>query len=201
MLRNFAILALLGIVASAADSERKPRPRFKPQRLIEEEEAEEQEEEDYLTDIELPEEQDDRNDTWARIRKKREEEQRALEEEASKIPEGWYSAELEFSPPAIEYEAEKFKTSIYTICSMKSDKFNGTVKFSQPSSKPIISKVEGKGSKDATYDFVIHENGSYQQVCESAGIEFNPLREEDIYGNYNLYQDPMRGRLESIKAD
>ena len=133
MRSSFAVLALMAVLTTATDAERL-RPRFKPKRFDEEEETQTSDFELGLTN--------EGDNSWARRENRRggrgfnqeptEEETadaEAKEEEESKIPPGWYSETEMFSPPAIEFEAAKFKGDIYTICQFKSDKFDGTLKF------------------------------------------------------------------------
>ena len=134
MRSSFAVLALMAVLTTATDAERRVKPRFKPKRFDEEEETQTSDFELGLTN--------EGDNSWARRENRRggrgfnqeptEEETadaEAKEEEESKIPPGWYSETEMFSPPAIEFEAAKFKGDIYTICQLKSDKFDGTLKF------------------------------------------------------------------------
>ena len=134
MRSSFAVLALMAVLTTATDAERRVRPRFKPKRFDEEESTQTSDFELGLTN--------EGDGSWGGRESRRgsrgfnreptEEETaeaEAKEEEESKIPAGWYSETEMFSPPAIEFEAAKFNGDIYTICQLKSDKFDGTLKF------------------------------------------------------------------------
>ena len=133
MRSSFAVLALMAVLTTATDAERL-RPRFKPKRFDEEESTQTADFELGLTN--------EGDGSWGGRESRRSSrgfneepteeetaEAEAKEEEESKIPPGWYSETEMFSPPAIEFEAAKFKGDIYTICQFKSDKFDGTLKF------------------------------------------------------------------------
>ena len=117
---------------------------------------------------------------------------------ADPVTTGWYSPEMQYSPPRIPFKSSASENT-FAICELAS----GTIQFAQLVGK--ASKYQATLSSlpagDATV--LIRTTGAIADGtdCTVAGDEFNPLKELDKYGNPNPYQDPSRGTIAAITVD
>lgn len=112
----------------------------------------------------------------------------------------WYSKYSKYSPPQIKY-----KPAVYTETLAQCDLIpalgevaTGVLNLLQIKGAPIriFGDIDGLRT-ETTYDLTVGELG----VCSNPGEEFNPLKELDSKGNLNIWQDPTRGRIDSVTSD
>ena len=113
------------------------------------------------------------------------------------MPEGWYSATQQFSPPWIHYVPVVTEPT-FAICEFGDD---STLEFAQfPQNSMLVRGSISAVSENETFYAIINTKGKMGDSCDAAdtGPEFNPLFETDKYGNPNKFQDPSRGRIPNI---
>ena len=113
----------------------------------------------------------------------------------------WYSPEMQYSPPRIQFVPTAHEV-VFAIC-----------EFPEGVGNIQLAQFPGKASKyqttldlgEGTYSVTIRSTGNIGDglnvSCANGGDEFNPLFETDKYGNPNPFQDPSRGTIADIVVD
>jgi len=122
---------------------------------------------------------------------------------------GWWSATQQYSPPVIKYVPEHAAKTIYAVCQISE---TDSIQLAQAPGRAVMARINLGTAPlllpSGDYRFQVHEYGnSYGNddlsidTCSNIGDEYNPLREVNKAGTANPYQDPHRGRLDTVTTD
>jgi len=122
---------------------------------------------------------------------------------------GWWSATQQYSPPVIKYVAEHASKTIYAVCQISE---TDSIQLAQAPGRAVMARINLGTAPTllptAKYRFQVHEYGNSfgnaatsTNTCKNIGVEYNPLREVNKAGMPNPYQNPLRGRLQTVTTD
>ena len=123
------------------------------------------------------------------------------------VPEGWFSADSQFSPPRIQYVPAQIHEQTMASCQFysffESTPFtSGTVDFAQfPHKAAMLNYKFSFLAPEANYTLTLCTYGALGENCADAGPEFNPLRELDYNGEPIDFQDLSRGTANGFTTD